>query len=68
MTPPFTAHTQYSLYLFGLQSFAWNKMEMEPLFISAEMNCIIKGTIVQSTGRYDNTLPRLFLERASHTY
>lgn len=43
-------------------------MEMEPLFISAEMNCIIKGTIVQSAGRYDNTLPWLFLERSSHTY
>jgi len=41
---------------------------MEPLFISAEMNCIIKGTIVQSNGRYEKTLPWLFLERSSHTY
>lgn len=47
-TLPHSTHTLLPLPVWApARSFAWNKMEMEPLFMPTEMECVIKGTIVQ---------------------
>lgn len=47
-TLPHSTHTLLPLPVWApVRSFAWNKMEMEPLFMPTEMECVIKGTIVQ---------------------